>query len=48
MDSKHWGRLWQDARVAFDAYVHETHQTFHLLTEVKFPVPMEKRLEIVE
>jgi hypothetical protein len=48
MNQQDFGRLWQEASVAFHNYVSLTHATFRLLSELKkFPLSFEQRLEVI-
>ncbi len=44
---KEWGKLWNEAWLAYQDYVAKANETFQLLSDVKFPVSIEKRLEIL-
>jgi hypothetical protein len=47
MNEEEWGTLWQQAWVAYQDYIAKANDTFQLISNLKFPVSVEKRVEIL-
>jgi hypothetical protein len=48
MNEEEWNKLWQEAWAAYQEYIAKANDTFQLLSDLKFPVSIEKRVEILE
>jgi hypothetical protein len=48
MNEEEWNKLWQEAWAAYQEYIAKANDTFQLVSDLKFPVSVEKRIEILE